>query len=548
LIKEQQRIQTLDVEELMDLESSCPLLNKQSLMLISEGKKSNFLMSNASQELLSVIQKYDEICSKVIVKTQTAFTTIDEFTEELLDTVAGLIASDWLAKMFLLVLNVVNVFLVFGVFLTRNNIVHYPFKFIIVWLLVPVLIILLLLSAIATSGFGIAISVNADFCSGGTDPGSPISTMEDIILRYNNTKQDLLYRSFQYIIADCTTENPLNFVSEYELTMRTTKNQAKAFIKTIDDFGIEKLYAQCGSNVLPLMDGIQKLTESMDIIEANIKSTQELSSCSVLNPILRRIFHGSSCNQAVDGMAWMFGATFFITLLCLIMISTRAGLYNATIRKAKRMRKDATEREWGEYKRFMAQYYNDSHRWKMEPSTKKKDPPSIEGIPSCDTGITETTSAADEESAEDDLDGSFDSESDATDAGQFLSPCRNHQTFVEQVKTAEKIRKALDVQDSELMPLTPSSAIMVEVNISGNNSTPLHQKLETTRKAQNTMYSISDDWIPLTPSSRSLDGADESVRNTPSQHTEELGQNSNLKAPQKPQKHLQRTSQRKVLW
>lgn len=314
------------------------------------------------------------------------------------------------------------------------------------------------------------------------------------------------------------------------------------------EFSEEKMNEQCRSDVSHKIDGIQRLTESMGTIEANLKLTQELSSCSVLNPILRRITHGAFCNEAVDGMAWMFGTSLLITLVCLIMLSTRAGLYNATIRKARRSRKDATEREWVEYKRFMSQYYTDSHNWKMEPSPTKKDQLSIEGIPSCETGVTEATSTTGEEFSEDDLDESFDSDCDATDAGQFLSPCREPQTFVEQVKTAEKIRRTVDVLDSELLPLTPPLTAAANFDISGIECNLVEDQCEIKVETQSATSSRCDEIMALTPSSASLDSNDEADEISRRQNVENPVKSLFPRAPQKLQKHLKRTSQRKILW
>jgi hypothetical protein len=171
----------------------------------------------------------------------------------------------------------------------------------------------------------------------------------------------------------------------------------------------------------------------------------------------------------------MFGTTFGITILGLIMVTLRASLYNATIRSAKRRRKDETEREWDEYKEFMAQFYDNAHTWKLQ--CEKKGDDQVTSVPSFDTGITkastmdedddDTSDAAHlemrtEEEEEGDEDNSYGYDSDESryeegSAEPFKTPPKQP-TFVEQVKTAEKIRNLVDVLDEELRPLSPELA------------------------------------------------------------------------------------------
>lgn len=67
----------------------------------------------------------------------------------------------------------------------------------LVWLLVPLFIALLVVSTVGTSSIGMAVSLNADFCSGG-DSSSPEGTIEEIILSKDVTVDDLSYQSFVY--------------------------------------------------------------------------------------------------------------------------------------------------------------------------------------------------------------------------------------------------------------------------------------------------------------------------------------------------------------
>ena len=129
-------------------------------------------------------------------------------------------------------------------------------------------------------------------------------------------------------------ENPFDFTSDIEPTIRIAKERVNAFVMTINEYGFEEASKKCGNSILLIFNGTQRLMESMTRIETNIQKAQQLSSCSTISPILRRILHGPTCHQTVKSMAWMFGTSLFITIMCFIMITVRAALYNATIRPA----------------------------------------------------------------------------------------------------------------------------------------------------------------------------------------------------------------------
>jgi hypothetical protein len=264
-------------------------------------------------------------------------------------------------------------------------------------------------------------------------------------------------------------------LAEFSPQISQAITEGHDFIKLVGEYGVDSVNQDCGADIAPLIEALQRLMESLETMQNSLESAQSIADCSTISPILRRIFHGASCKEAVEGLAWMFGTTFGITILGLIMVTLRASLYNATIRSAKRRRKDETEREWDEYKEFMAQFYDNAHTWKLQ--CEKKGDDQVTSVPSFDTGITkastmdedddDTSDAAHlemrtEEEEEGDEDNSYGYDSDESryeegSAEPFKTPPKQP-TFVEQVKTAEKIRNLVDVLDEELRPLSPELA------------------------------------------------------------------------------------------
>jgi len=64
------------------------------------------------------------------------------------------------------------------------------------------------------------------------------------------------------------------------------------------------------------------------------------------------------------------------------MLSTRAGLYNPVLKPRRVKRR---EREFREYKAYMAQFYDDAQRWRIDPSPWKKGVQAIEATETFET-------------------------------------------------------------------------------------------------------------------------------------------------------------------
>lgn len=112
-----------------------------------------------------------------------ALITVTETTGYIDSTMDWFLAHDWILKLILLLLNVVNILLLLSVYcLSKNNIIHDPTRAYQSWILVPLFTVLAVFLVIFTLTTGIIALINADFCSGGSDPGSPQGTVEDAIL------------------------------------------------------------------------------------------------------------------------------------------------------------------------------------------------------------------------------------------------------------------------------------------------------------------------------------------------------------------------------
>jgi hypothetical protein len=94
----------------------------------------------------------------------------------------------------------------------------------------------------------------------------------------------------------------------------------------------------------------------------------DLTDCSTIAPIFHRISYGMACVESPEGLSWMFFITYGIAVLSMILLTTRAALFNPVIQGKRRKRR---EREFEEYKEYMGTFYNTS-AWKMDTPYSQK--------------------------------------------------------------------------------------------------------------------------------------------------------------------------------
>ena len=238
-------------------------------------------------------------------------------------------------------------------------------------------------------------------------------------------------------------------------------DESKTFLLTVGNIGLDNITEACGNDVGPLVDKLHQMVESLEAIKTHIDNSVQLSDCSNISPILRRILHGATCDSAIDGLAWTFGSMLAITTFGLLLLTMRAALYNATISAPRKEKEGASEREWSEYQDFMSRYYEDAHDWKYHPSPDKKYGRIGLGVaPSFDTEVTGKPSIDGDSSSIGSVpEGRFLALGCDDAAGMediFITP-HKQPTAEEEMRTAERLRGLMmcDVIDEELTPLSP---------------------------------------------------------------------------------------------
>ena len=186
-----------------------------------------------------------------------------------------------------------------------------------------------------------------------------------------------------------------------------------------DTYTPEEINRNCASEIHDIVASLPQLTAILREIQLQIRAAVELTGCHQISPILRRILNGATCSETVGALTWLFCGMCVITILGFIMLTARAGLYNAVVRAPRRKRKRERVKEFDEYKEFMAEFYEDAEQWNIDLPEKKK-PASTEAISQLPTFETDETSKSDANNDNDD-DGD---DCDGSDIAYFASPTK----------------------------------------------------------------------------------------------------------------------------
>ena len=117
----------------------------------------------------------------------SAFQFVTDTTNYVDKSIEWFLANDWLLKLLILVLNVVNGLLLANVyFFSKNNIIHQPTRLYVAYILVPLFVFAAASIVAVTVATGVAVLINSDFCSG---VDGPQGTIEEAILTIQEQKE-----------------------------------------------------------------------------------------------------------------------------------------------------------------------------------------------------------------------------------------------------------------------------------------------------------------------------------------------------------------------
>jgi len=345
-----------DLSSKLDVKGYCPKLSNSTLL-------SDLNLERSTEDIDEFLSDMDTFIDGHAINAKDGFHKVLRSTEEFERLMAVVYNMDWMPKMFIVILNVLNGFMMSAAFLSKQNIAFFPFHCMLSYLIVPAFSVVLVLAVASSSAFGVASVMNADFCHGGEE------TILEIFDHRGIDHQDMLYQTFMYYVDECSTVNPLSVFAPDEQEFLKIFDTVSSVLSLSESYNTTRLSNECGADVAPVIAAVDILADNLGKLSSSVRRVEALTSCFKVRPILDKLFYGSMCTGSVEGLTWMFAALFAIAVLSLIMLSTRASLYNAVVKAPK---KEESEREWWEYLEFMAQFYDDTDDWKYQPSPKNK--------------------------------------------------------------------------------------------------------------------------------------------------------------------------------
>ncbi|GAX19261.1 hypothetical protein FisN_4Lu517 [Fistulifera solaris] len=327
------------------------LLNNESRFTVAHEDLSNSLTS-----LLPVVNETIPITVEVL----EAVTTATRKAEDIVDIIRS---HDWLLILLLAVLNIINAFFLFGVFLTKNNVGFPVLQAFTGYLLVPSFLLVLLVFVCASGLFAAAAISNADFCSGGYGVPNPIGTFRDISIRLGYKDNSVPLTALEYYTSNCRAEHPLALINEAKRYVEMSTIRFDQLSDALKSTTWEEVPDGCEVRFPFSNSSFHEIADNLGMLQDNFNQVLELTSCSNMRPIFHYLSSGSICTESVSGLSVLFALTSAISVLGLVLLTTRAAIFNPII-KARRIKR--REKEFNEYKCYMARYY-DTDTWKMDP-------------------------------------------------------------------------------------------------------------------------------------------------------------------------------------
>lgn len=172
-----------------------------------------------------------------------------------------------------------------------------------------------------------------------------------------------------YTEQQCEGTNPLVFLYDLEISLVEASGRVQEISQSFWNENFEVLSSQCGSSFESVNATFSAMAPILSDLTLVTERVNDLTNCDQISPILDKLAYGVVCHESVNSLAWMYYTALVMSLLMMIMLSTRAALFNPLIPGSKKKRR---EKEFQQYKRFMEEFGFDTEDWQMDPAKKEK--------------------------------------------------------------------------------------------------------------------------------------------------------------------------------
>lgn len=195
------------------------------------------------------------------------------------------------------------------------------------WVLLPIFILQVTVSYILSAVILILASANADFCSGGSVDPSPDQTIFNILKELGFEPESLTFRGLFFYVDQCRSDNPFQFVQEYEDGIASVIARVGNFTAELEENLNDQLGDVCDEEVRAL-DGFSVLLNSslLRLIELGNQMLRTLR-CDNLAPLYVDSVYGGMCTHSVKGVTWAFSSFLVVAFTGMTMIMLRSSWY-----------------------------------------------------------------------------------------------------------------------------------------------------------------------------------------------------------------------------
>ena len=185
----------------------------------------------------------------------------------------------------------------------------------------------------------------------------------------------------------CLDDFPLAYLEDFAPAIRHAVDSIELLstaVKVNNTETVELIGEYCGNDMHSLPTSLQTLSSSIVTLDSSFADLVDATSCHNVSPMVRRLTHGDICTNSAFGLAWVWSCMYALCFCGFIMLSTRAALFSTVItrrniRENRRYKKGEKKRklkpscvveEFEEYRKFMADYFDDTDQWAMVPIKK----------------------------------------------------------------------------------------------------------------------------------------------------------------------------------
>uniref|UniRef100_A0A7S3KZH1 Uncharacterized protein n=1 Tax=Amphora coffeiformis TaxID=265554 RepID=A0A7S3KZH1_9STRA len=218
------------------------------------------------------------------------------------------------------------------------------FRILKTWVLLPLFILVVILSWILSMVFAIGSITTSDLCYESPDP-----RLLAFVETQDNWKTTLVYDFITYYLNSCPADKEPFALEEVVVGVNSVVGTLDGFLGQVKD-SAATVEAICGSDPGSTVSLADTLVDQMCSVTLIIQRVQRFLACDNWYPLYSLVAHDAVCANAAQGFLWL-GATQFLIVVCaMVLLTTRASLYETKYEDNSEMpieSRTSRDREYG---------------------------------------------------------------------------------------------------------------------------------------------------------------------------------------------------------